>query len=580
LYPPLPHAYKRTARMNATTTTDQALPRPAKALRAGIGGWGLATMLLSIPVLLPLATVAAGLFHADGEVWRHLATTVLGVYVANTMALGSLVGVGTLVLGVGTAWLVTMCRFPLSRPLNWILLLPLAMPTYLSGYAYTDLLQFTGPVQSGLRALTGWQHGEYWAPEIRSLGGAALVMSLVLYPYVYLLARAAFLAQSVCVLEAARTLGRGPWRGFVEVALPLARPAIVGGVALALMETLADFGTVSYFGVDTFTTGIYRTWFALGEPVAATQLAALLMLCVFTVLAIERASRGPARFDHTTQRWQALPGYRLRGLAAAGAFAACALPPLLGFAVPAAHLLHLSFAEGDRLRLSSFADLAGNSLLLAGVGALVTTVAAVVLAYGLRLAPARPVRWAARLATLGYAIPGSVIAVGLLVPFAIFDNALDAWMRAHAGISTGLLLTGGMGALLFAYLVRFLAVAANATESGLAKVSPSLDAAARTLGRGPTRTLLFIHLPIVWGSVLTALLMVFVDVMKELPATLIVRPFNFETLATRVYRLASDERLGEASTASLLIVAVGLVPVILLSRAVAASRPGTGQPPL
>jgi iron(III) transport system permease protein len=454
------------------------------------------------------------------------------------------------------------------------------MPTYLSGYAYTDLLQFTGPVQSALRAVTGWQHGDYWAPEIRSLGGAAVVMSLVLYPYVYLLARAAFLAQSVCVLEAARTLGRSPWRSFVEVALPLARPAIVGGLALALMETLADFGTVSYFGVDTFSTGIYRTWFALGEPVAATQLAALLMLCVFTVLVFERASRGPARFDHTTQRWQALPGYRLRGLAAIGAFAACVLPPLLGFAVPAAHLAKLSLEQGDQLRLSSFVELASNSLMLAGLGAIVTTAAAVILAYGLRLAPARPVRWAARLATLGYAIPGAVIAVGLMVPFAYFDNTIDGWMRAQFGVSTGLLLTGGVFALLFAYLVRFLAVAANATESGLSKVSPSLDAAARTLGRGPTRTLFFIHLPIVWGSVLTALLTVFVDVMKELPATLIVRPFNFETLATRVYRLASDERLGEASTASLLIVAVGLVPVILLSRAVAASRPGTEQPPL
>ncbi|GIL38891.1 ABC transporter permease [Roseiterribacter gracilis] len=566
--------------MSHVATQNPPAARAEGAFRARIGGWGIATILLSLPVLVPLATVAAGLFHPDRAVWEHLVDTVLGVYVINTVLLALCVGAGTLLLGVSSAWLVTMCRFPLSRHLNWVLLLPLAMPTYLSGYAYTDLLQFTGPVQTALRALTGWQHGDYWAPEIRSLGGAAIVMSLVLYPYVYLLARAAFLAQSVCVLEAARTLGRSPWRGFVEVALPLARPAIVGGLALALMETLADFGTVSYFGVDTFTTGIYRTWFAMGEPVAATQLAALLMLCVFTVLVFERASRGPARFDHTTQRWQTLPGYRLRGLAALGAFTACLLPPLLGFAVPAAHLAKLAWEEGDQLRLTAFVDLATNSLTLAALGAVVTTAAAVILAYGLRLAPAKPVRWAARLATLGYAIPGSVIAVGLLVPFAYFDNTIDSWARASFGLSTGLMLTGGMFALLFAYLVRFLAVAANAMESGLGKVSPSLDAAARTLGRGPTRTLFFIHLPIVWGSVLTALLTVFVDVMKELPATLIVRPFNFETLATRVYRLASDERLGEASTASLLIVAVGLVPVILLSRAVAASRPGTEQPPL
>jgi iron(III) transport system permease protein len=427
-------------------------------------------------------------------------------------------------------------------------------------------------VQSLLRDTMGWGRDDYWFPQIRSLGGAIVVMSLVFYPYVYLLARAAFLEQCTCMLDVSRTLGRGPWSSFLRVAMPLARPAIAGGVALALMETLADFGTVQYFGVNTFTTGIYRTWFALGEPAAAAQLAGVLMLFVLLVLTLERVSRGPAKYQHTAQSRQR-SSYRLAGGRGLLATAACALPVALGFALPVLVLGKMSLERGDALLGGMFLELAANSFGLAALAALVTAAVALVVGYGLRLRPTPVMRASARIAGLGYAIPGAVIAVGVLLPFARLDNALDAWMRANFGIATGLLLTGTIAVLVFAYLVRFLALALSTVEAGLAKVNRNLDDAARILGRSPAGTLARVHVPLIWGSVLTAVILVFVDVLKELPATLILRPFNFETLAVRVYRFASDERLAEASTAALAIVLVGLLPVILLSRAIARAHP-------
>ncbi|MGH6944499.1 MAG: ABC transporter permease, partial [Geminicoccaceae bacterium] len=351
-----------------------------------------------------------------------------------------------------------------------------------------------------------------------------------------------------------------------------ARPAIAGGVALVLMETLADFGTVQYFGVSTFTTGIYRTWFALGAPTAAAQLAAVLMLFVLLVLALERWSRRLARYVHTATS-RPRPSYHLRGAGAALACAACAAPVALGFAVPVLALLQMSLEHGDALFGVMFIGLAANSFVLAILAALLTVGLAVIVAYGLRLRATPLMRTSARIAALGYAIPGAVIAVGVLIPFARLDNTIDAWMRATFGISTGLLLTGTIAGLLFAYLVRFLALAFNTVEAGLTKINHNLDDAARVLGQGPSGALLRVHVPLIWTSVLTAMILVFVDVLKELPATLILRPFNFETLAVRVYRFAQDERLAEASTAALAIVAVGLVPVILLSRAIMRSSP-------
>lgn len=564
--------------MSQTILTEPAplLPAPiARWRRLVPSRWTLVVLIIALAVALPVLIVASRVFVASNGVWAHLTDTVLATYVGNTLLLAAGVAVGVCVIGVGTAWLVTMCRFAGQRWLEWALLLPMAMPAYVMAYVYTDLLQYVGPVQAGLRALFGWRRADYWFPDIRSLGGAVLVLSFVLYPYVYLLARAAFLEQSVCALEVARTLGAGAWRSFIRVALPLARPSIAAGLALSMMEVLADFGTVQYFAVDTFTTGIYRTWFAMGEPVAAAQLASVLMLFVMLLVVMERTSRGRARYFQATGRYQVLPSYRLRGGRALAALMACLVPLLLGFVLPVALLARLAITQGDSLFAASFRQLGGNSFILAGITSVVAVALAALVAYGLRLRPTPVLRSAARVAAMGYAVPGSVIAVGILIPAAHVDNAVDGFMRDHFGLSTGLILSGTIVAVVYAYLVRFLAVSFNAVEASLSRIRPTMDQAARILGHTPGRTLLKVHTPIMRGSLLTAALLVFVDVMKELPATMIVRPFNFDTLAVRVYTLASDERLGEASTPALAIVAVGVIPVILLSRAIAKSRPGS-----
>jgi iron(III) transport system permease protein len=558
------------------------LPRRVSALRSvrRFDGWTAFSFVAAALIALPILVVLSYVFVPTKEIWSHLASTVLPRYVGNSLALAGGVGIGTLVIGVGTAWLVTLCNFPGRRMFEWALLLPLAIPAYVIAYTYTGLLDAAGPVQSLLRDSFGWSYGQYWFPQIRSLPGAIAMMTLVLYPYVYMLARAAFLEQSVCVLEVSRTLGSGPWRCFFSVALPLARPAIVTGVALVLMETLNDFGTVQFFGVSTFTAGIYRTWLGMGEPAAAAQLAAILTLFVFALVALERISRGRGRVHHTTSRYRELPRFRLRGVSAALAFLATFLPILLGFLVPAAVLLLWSVDTAAQIVDARYLSYAINSFLLAAAAALVAVIVATAMAYGLRMRPNRAMSTAVRIASMGYAVPGAVIAVGVLIPFAAFDNWLDEWMTAHFGISTGLLLSGTIVAVIFAYLVRFLAISLNTVEASLGKVTGHMDDAARTLGMRPLATLLRVHLPITGGSLLTAAILVFVDVMKELPATLLLRPFNFDTLAIRAYQLASDERLADAASPSLAIVLVGIVPVILLSLAIARSRPGTRETPV
>jgi iron(III) transport system permease protein len=536
-------------------------------------GWTLAAAFAALLVSVPMIAVGVHVFAPAGDIWRHLVATVLWRYVGNTVALVLGVGALTLVFGVGTAWLVTMCRFPGRKVYEWALLLPLAVPAYAIAFAYGGMMDFAGPVQSALRSAFGWSKSDYWFPDARSLGGAIAVLSFVLYPYVYMLARAAFLEQSVCALEVSRLLGRGPWRSFGEVALPLARPAIFTGLALVLMETLADFGAVQYLAVDTFTTGIFRTWFGLGDHGAAAQLAALLMALVLAVLIGEHALRGRRRFHHTSSRYRPLPGYELAGAAAFGASLACALPVFLGFVLPGGQLL-IWAAKSLATLDAAFLRFGATSIALAAAAALVALAVALVLAYGQRLDPTRPMRVAVRVASLGYAIPGSVIAVGVLVPFAAFDNAVDAWMRASFGVSTGLLLSGTVFAMIFAYLVRFLAISFQTVEASLGKVTPSMDRAARTLGATPAETLRRVHMPIIAPSLLTAALLVFVDVMKELPATMILRPFDTTTLAVRAFELASDERLAEASLPALAIVVAGLGPVLLLSLAIARARPG------
>ena len=556
----------------------RALPRPRSYPRKRwqLSGWTVAIAIIALLVATPIVLVLASLFVPANDVWRHLSSTVLPRYVANSLWLMVGVGVGTLMVGVGAAWLTTMCRFPGQRVFEWALLLPMAIPAYILAYTYTDFLQFSGPVQSLLRDAFGWGARDYWFPEVRSLGGAVTMLTLALYPYVYLLARSAFLEQSTAVLEAAQCLRCNPWSSFFRLSLPLARPAIVAGVALALMETLSDFGTVEYFGVQTFTTGIYRTWFGLGDRVAAVQLAAWLLIVVLALLFLERRSRRRFEQPTKTSRFRTLPGYSLKGIRALGAFVACLLPVALGFLLPAGVLLELALQAQGSID-AQFWGYARNSLLLAGIAALLAVILGLVLAYGVRIRPTRLNRAATRVASMGYAVPGSVIAVSVLISFGWADNRLDAAMQGAFGVSTGLLLSGTMVGLIFAYLVRFLTASFNTLEAGLGTITKTMDDAARSLGQRSVARLLKIHVPLLRGSLLTAALLVFVDVIKELPATLIVRPFNLDTLAVRVYRLASDERLLEASSGALLIVAAGILPVIALSVAITRSRQRKAQ---
>lgn len=533
----------------------------------------LAPAVICVLVATPILAVALhGL--ARTELIAHLANTVLPDYVINTALLALGVMIGTGVIGVGTAWLVTMCRFPGRRVLEWALVLPLAAPAYVLAYTYTNFLEHAGPVQELLRHTFDLGPRAYWFPEVRSLGGAIVMLTATLFPYVYLLSRAAFIEQSVCVIEVSRTLGHSPARAFVRVALPLARPAIVAGVALALMETLADYGTVSYFGVQTFTTGIYRAIFSFGDRVAAAQLATGLLAFVIAILALERVSRGRRRFDHTTNTHRALPGYKLSGWKASGAVLACGLPVFVGFVLPAILLIQMTATGGHKLFGLRYLTLTLNSVTLAGITAVLAVLVSLVLAYANRLSKDSGTHILTRLAALGYAVPGSVIAIGILIPFSVIDRTVDDTARSLFGMSTGLLVTGTIVALIYAYLVRFLAVSLQTAEAGLTKITPSMDQAARVLGHPPRATLKRVHLPMLRSSLLTAGLIVFVDVMKELPATMILRPFNFDTLAVQAHNLAADERLTQASTPALTIVAVGLLPVILLSRQIARSRAG------
>lgn len=554
-------------RMSRSTAPPLTVPtlRPVPTRRRA-PLWVWLSVVVAALIALPVAAVLLSAAKPAGEVWAHIAATSLPEMLTNSVLLALLVAGMAGSAGAVSAWLVSACAFRGRGVLEIALLLPMAMPAYVCGYAYTWLLDVAGPVQTTLRNATGLSWGEYWFPEIRTLPGAALMMAMVLYPYVYLLCRAAFLQQSVCLLEASRTLGHGLPRTFLHVALPLARPALAAGIALALMETLADFGTVQHFAVRTFTTGIYEAWFGMGDRGAASQLAAALLGCVGVLLALEHLSRGGRRYHPTTTRHPPLRPVEMRGWKAALAFLACAMPVVLGFLVPAGALMWLMVTVGDPLAPDRFLPFAANSLMLAVTTAAIGVVLAALLAWAVRMHPSRLRAGANRVAAMGYAMPGSVIAVGTLVPLGAFDNALDGWMRAHLGLSTGLLLSGSMVALIFAYLVRFLAVALSTVESGLARLKPSFSAAARVLGRRAGQAVREVELPLSRGTLLTAGVLVFVDTMKELPATLIVRPFDLDTLAVRVHSLASDERLAEASTAALLIVAVGLLPVIALTR--------------
>jgi len=529
---------------------------------------------LSLLLAVPLITVAVSLLLPSDDVWQHLRETVLGEYISNSMILLGGVALLVLPMGIVPAWLVTMYRFPGRGVLEWALLLPMAVPAYIIAYTYTGMLDVAGPVQTWMRDSFGWDYGDYWFPSIRSLGGAIAMLSLVLYPYVYLLSRAAFVEQSICVLEVSRTLGCNTLSAFWRVALPLARPAIVVGLSIALMETLADFGTVQYFGISVFTTGIYRTWYGLGSSVAATQLAALLMFFVLFLVLMESWSRRQSRYFNTSTRYQALPRVQLRGWHLVLAYLLCVTPVLLGFGIPVAQLTAWSWITAERIFTARFFELALNTVSLAVISALIALVIALFISYGRRLFPNLLSTLSFRVLSLGYALPGTVIAIGVLVPFAWLDNRLSASMEAWVGINTGLLLSGTVFILVFAYLVRFLPIALNTVDAGLGKIKPSMDEAARSLGHSNASTLRSVHMPMMKGTMIAAVLLVFVDVVKELPATLILRPFNFNTLAIRTYELANEERLADAAGPALCIVLVSIIPVILLSRSLSRARVG------
>ncbi|MBD2329603.1 iron ABC transporter permease [Alkalinema sp. FACHB-956] len=540
-----------------------------------IGNWLWIVTIVGLAIVLssPIWAILGGLWVDSGEVWQNLATTVLPTYVMNSLWLMVGVGVGVTAIGTGTAWLVTLCRFPGRRLFEWALLLPLAAPSYILAYTYTELLDYYGPIQTQLRQLFGWESAaDYWFPNVRSLPGAILMLTLVLYPYVYLIARSAFLTQSVVTLEASRSLGCNPWQSFFRVAIPLARPAIIAGLSLALMETLNDFGTVEFFSVQTFTTGIYRTWFDMGEQGAALQLALCLLGFILVLIVLERLSRGQAKYYQTANRIQDLSRYSLGWGRSLLAWIACGVPLTLGFLVPAGLLAHLTWINREIAFDSQFIDYAQHSFGLSLMTAGIAMTIAVVMNYGKRLHSTWITQVSTQVASLGYAVPSAIVVIGILMPLGKVDQAIGAWLETHWSITTGLLVSGTVTALIFAYIVRFLAVAMNSVEASLTNIKPSLDEAARSLGEGWLGTLWRVHIPLLRSGLLTAILLVFVDVMKELPATLIVRPFNFDTLAVRVYNLAADERLAEAAGSALAIVVVGLVPVILLSWQMTRSR--------
>jgi iron(III) transport system permease protein len=540
--------------------------RKASAARDGDRAWAIFAVFISALVATPVIAVGVLAISPTANIWPHLWATVLPGYVRTTLVLMGGVGIVSFVVGTSTAWFVAMCRFPGRKVLQWALLVPLATPTYIIAYTYVDVFEYSGIVQTAARGLFGWHNArDYWFPEIRSLPGAIFVMSFVLYPYVYLTARASFMKQSVCLLEVSRTLGRSAWGTFFSVALPMARPAIAIGVSLAMLECLNDIGAVEFFGVNTLTVGIYATWLGRGNLGGAAQLASVMLIFVFALIWLERLMRARQRFHHTSRRERPPTKVQLTGWRGWSVTVACALPVFLGFVVPGAVLLDYAIGRFDTAN-TDYLRYATNSLVLSATASVAAIAIGLVLAYAHRLARSDLVQIAIRFASVGYAVPGAVLGIGILVPMARLDHAINSAATGLFGISTGLLLTGTIFSIVFAYVVRFLAISYGAIEAGLGRVTPNLEAAARTLGRSASGALREVHLPLIRPALATAGLLVFVDCMKELPATLILRPFNFDTLATHVYTYASLDLLEDSALSALTIVAAGVLPVILINR--------------
>jgi iron(III) transport system permease protein len=540
-----------------------------EGLRVPGGGiWSLGALLIAALVLAPILAVVWIAAQPGESLWPDLMTPALPRYFFNSLWLALGVGVLAAAVGAGAAWLIVMYRFAGSWLLEWLLLLPLAIPAYVGAYALVDFLDYSGPVQVALRETFGWADTrDYWFPAVRSRGAAVVVLAASLYPYVYLLARAAFRELSGGSYEVARALGAGPWAVLWRVGLPLARPAIAAGAAIAMMETVADFGVVDYFGIQTLTTGIFTTWLEAGNAAGAAQIAVAILAVVGVLLMLERQSRRHARYHSSARQPRPVVKKRLRGGAGWAAAALCAVPFGVGFVVPVAVMARHAAAHPEAWFGPGLARALGNTLVVGGVAAVLTVLGAVFMVYGVRLTGRRLPRALLPVTTLGYAAPGAVLAVGILIPLAALDHRLADAVLALTGHDPGLMLTGSAAAVVLAYVVRFFAIAEGAVDGAFGRISPSLPMAARSLGRSAGGTLGAVYLPLMRGSVASALLLVFVDCVKELPATMLLRPFNYETLATRVHEKASLENLGEAAPAALLVMLVGLAAVGLLARA-------------
>ncbi|MEE9426892.1 MAG: iron ABC transporter permease [Paracoccaceae bacterium] len=528
--------------------------------------WSIGAGLIAILVILPVVAVVWFAFTPTENIWPHLWSTTLPRYFRNTAILVISVGALAAIIGTTTAWLVTMYRFPGSRVLTWLLLLPLSIPAYIAAYALVDLLEYAGLVQTALRTSFGWQTArDYWFPEIRSIGAATIVLSGALFPYVFLLVRAALREQSASTYDVARALGAGPFMRFWRVGLPLARPAIAAGSAIVMMETISDFGAVTHFSVQTLTTGIFSTWLEGGNRSGAAQIASLILVGVFILVFLEKRGRSQSRFYHMSQRHRKLEPQKLGPWQGWLAFAICALPFAIGFLLPVLVMMSHALENQERWLDPGLFQAFANSIWVGGIAAVLTVSAGLFMVYGVRLTGRRLPGLLLPVTGIGYAAPGAVLALGILWPLSRVDHAIADLVEAMGGGNIGLLLTGSTFAIIFAYFIRFFAIAQGAADAAFGRVSPSLPMAARSLGQTAGGTLLRVYLPLIKGSLGTALLLVFVDSVKELPATLLLRPFNFNTLATRVYEKASLEQIGDAAPAAIAVISVGLVAVLLLA---------------
>ena len=524
-------------------------------------------MIIALLVLMPIAAVVWIAFHPAENIWPHLMATTLPRYLGNSLIMMLAVGSLSAMIGLGAAWLIAMYRFPGARLLEWLLLFPLAIPAYVGAYALVDFLEYAGPVQTWMRGVFGWTTSrDYWFPQIRSLGGAIVVMSLALYPYVYLLTRSAFREQSGNVYEVAQALGVRPVMRFLRVGLPLVRPAIAAGMAIVMMETVSDFGTVDYFAVQTLTTGIFTVWLEANNAGGAAQIAGVVLLLVLVLVGLEKSSRRHQRFYGGARHKRPISQSTLTGAKGWLATLFCILPFVGGFVLPTGVMLSHALRNSDYWANPGLLRALANTVIVGGGAAVVTVLAAVFLVYGVRLTGRRLPRLILPFTTVGYAAPGAVLAVGILIPMAAADHRLADFIEWLTGTDPGLLMTGSGFAILFAYSVRFFAIAQGAVDGAMGRISPSLPMAARSLGRSAGGTLIAVYAPLIRGSLATALLLVFVDSVKELPATLLLRPFNYNTLSTLVYEQASLENIGQASPAALLVIGVGMLAVMLLAR--------------